>query len=66
MQKENGYPTSKLTVGDYLLHPNELLGQGATGKVYKGQHTTSLAPVALKHIDLSTINDDATKSLLQN
>lgn len=67
MQTENHtFKDGALAVGQYLLHGQQLLGQGATGKVYRGEHSANHQPVAIKHIDLNTINDDATRALLQN
>lgn len=67
MQKENNHSQGNpITIGNYNLFPQELLGQGATGKVYKGEDRRSHCQVAIKHIDLKTINDDPTKILLQN
>jgi serine/threonine protein kinase len=63
MQKEN---SQSVSVGKYLLHPQQNLGKGATGTVYRGQESSSRQPVAIKHIDMGTIRDDATKTLLQN
>ena len=63
MQKEN---TQITNLGKYDLFHGYSLGKGATGVVYKGQDSSSKQPVAMKHIDLDTIRDDATKSLLQN
>lgn len=60
-----------IAIGNYHLYPSQLLGKGATGTVYKGKitnylgyHAVTMAPVAIKAIDLSTIRDDATRSLL--
>ena len=63
MQKENN---SSLDIGKYTLLTNCSLGRGATGTVYKGVESSTQTPVAVKHIDLATINDDATRTLLQN
>jgi hypothetical protein len=60
------YEGSDFSVGNYMLCPSKLLGSGATGKVYKGYDKFSLASVAIKHVDLSTINDDPTRALLEN
>ena len=53
-------------IGNYTLLPQEILGKGATGIVYKGVHNITQEPIAVKTIDLSTIKDEATKSLLEN
>lgn len=60
-----------ISVGNYNLCTSQLLGKGATGTVYKGKiknysgyHAVTMDPVAIKVIDLSTIRDDATRSLL--
>ena len=63
MQKEH---QQIVNLGQYDLYTQQALGQGATGTVYRGQETSSKKAVAIKHIDLATIRDDATKSLLQN
>ncbi len=34
--------------------------------MYRGLYCDTGTPVAIKHIDLATVNDDATKILLQN
>ena len=59
------------TVGNYSIDPQDMLGKGATGIVYKGRHLVELGTnnltkqsVAVKAIDLSTIRDEATRSLL--
>lgn len=62
-----------LTLGNYTLNPSQILGKGATGIVYKGishiyqgMNNIDKSAVAIKSIQLSTIKDDATKSLLEN
>lgn len=62
-----------MTIGSYTLNFMEVLGKGATGTVYKGMnlymwgyHNTNQTSVAIKVIQLNTIKDDATKSLLDN
>lgn len=42
------------------------MGKGTTGTVYRGYHNETYSPVAVKVIDLATIKDDATRSLLEN
>jgi hypothetical protein len=49
--------SSQLNIGKYVMHKSELLGKGATGSVFKGFNTLTNAPVAIKDIDLATIND---------
>jgi serine/threonine protein kinase len=66
MQKDNFYSSQELVIGNYTLCWTQLLGKGATGCVYKAFHTTTRSPAAVKHIDLATISDDATRILLQN
>lgn len=53
MLKEN----SEVNIGKYIMHKTELLGKGATGSVYRGYNLLTNAPVAIKDIDLATIND---------
>jgi serine/threonine protein kinase len=67
MQKENCTLSSNcLSVGNYTFDTRHIEGQGATGKVYRGQHSSSGTPVAIKHIDVATLCDDATRTLLRN
>ncbi len=71
MRGQNTRESNQVEVGNYVISYNQILGKGTTGIVYKGYiffnlgyqiHTRS--PIAVKVIQLSTIKDDATRSLL--
>jgi hypothetical protein len=41
MQRETSNSETSLTIGNYTLYPQQILGQGATGTVYRG----TLSPI---------------------
>lgn len=50
--------TSKSIIGnEYLVHYHKILGKGSTGIVYGGTQLTSGEAVAIKIIDLCTIEN---------
>lgn len=64
---------NSMVIGKFTVCFSQVLGKGATGIVYKGKkiihlgyHNMDRTPAAIKVIQLSTIKDDATKSLLDN
>lgn len=49
----------------YSICHNQLLGKGSTGNVYLGYYNHNTThKVAIKEIDLSTINNEVTQYLL--
>lgn len=50
---------------DFLVFTNRVLGKGSTGSVYEGLDLRNNKTVTVKVIDLTTIDNEVTKYLLQ-
>lgn len=57
---------SKVKLEDeYVVDMNNVLGKGSTGCVYEGHDEKTKAKVAVKVIELSTIDNEVTEYLLR-
>lgn len=50
---------------DFVVNMNTVLGKGSTGCVYDGKDLRNNQKVAVKMIDLGTIDNEVTKYLLK-
>jgi serine/threonine protein kinase len=51
-------------MNEYLVYKNQSLGKGATGEVYLGKSVKDKTEVAVKVIELKTIDNEVTEYLL--